>query len=80
MKKWLRWLRGDSYLTGKNPFSILGRFILSLWIAIIAACAVIMAGIFITDPGAFSQPENIQTCRTVEYNGESIDTCDYLTP
>jgi len=80
MTKWLRWLRGDTYGTSKNPFAVFGKFILSVWIAIIAFCAVGMAWIFITDPGAFSEPETVQTCRTVEYNGGVIDTCDYLAP
>ena len=80
MKTWLRWLRGDTYGTSKNPFAMLGKFILSVWIATITFCALIIAGIFITDPGAFSEPETDQTCQTVEYNGEAIDTCEYLTP
>lgn len=80
MKAWIRWLKGDGYLASKNPITVFGRFILSLWIAIIGFCALIMAGIFITDPGAFTAPEKDQTCRTVEYNGEAIDTCEYLTP
>jgi hypothetical protein len=80
MKAWIRWLKGDGYLTSKNPITVFGRFILSFWIAVIGLCGLIMAGIFITDPGAFSEPETDQTCRTVEYNGEAIDTCDYLTP
>jgi hypothetical protein len=80
MKAWVRWLKGDGYLASKNPITVLGRFILSLWIAIIGLCGVIIAGIFISDPGSFSEPERDQTCQTVEYNGEAIDTCDYLTP
>jgi hypothetical protein len=80
MKAWLRWLRGDGYLTSKNPINVFGRLILSLWIAIIGLCALIIAGIFITDPGAFIEPEKDQTCQTVEYNGEAIDTCEYLAP
>jgi hypothetical protein len=80
MKARLRWLRGDGYLTSKHPITIFGRLVLSLWIAIIGLCALVIAGIYITDPGAFSEPETVQTCRTVEYNGEVIDTCDYLTP
>jgi hypothetical protein len=80
MKAWIRWLKGDGYLTSKNPITVFGRFVLSLWIAIIVSCALIIAGIFISNPGEFIEPEKDQTCRTVEYDGGVVDTCEYLTP
>ena len=80
MKAWLQWLKGDDFLRNKNPIKVFGRFILSLWIAIIALCALIVAGIFIANPDAFTEPKKDQTCRTVEYDGVAIDTCEYVTP
>jgi hypothetical protein len=80
MKTWLRWLKGDNYLSSTHPIAVFGRFILSLWIMIIALCALIVGGIFLVSPEEFSSPERDITCTTVEHNGEAIDTCDYLVP
>ena len=80
MKAWIKWLKGDDFLRSRNPIAVIGRFILSVWIAILGLVALIIAGIFITHPEDFTKPERDQTCYTVEYNGELVDTCDYLTP
>ena len=64
----------------KNPFAVFGRLVLTVWIALIAIVAVIMGGIFLTDPEAFSGPKNETSCTVVEYNGEYIDTCEFLSP
>jgi hypothetical protein len=78
MKSWLSWLKGDSYLASKNPLIIFGRFILSLWVAILLLTGVIVGGIFLSDPKGFSPPEPEVTCTVVEHNGEAIDTCEFL--
>jgi hypothetical protein len=80
MNNWLRWLKGDNYLSSKSPVAVFGRFILSVWIAIIVICGLIIGGIFLVSPENFSTPKHDTTCTTVEHNGEAIDTCDYLTP
>lgn len=64
----------------KNPFAVFGRLLLSVWIGVIAICAVIMGGIFLSDPGAFSEPKYETNCTVVEYNGDFIDTCEFLSP
>lgn len=80
MKSWLRWLKGGNYLSSSNPVAVFGRFLLSVWIMIIAICALIVGGIFLFNPEDFFTPERDKTCITVERDGEAIDTCDYLVP
>jgi hypothetical protein len=80
MKRWLNWLINGSYPYKKRWWLVGGRFILSLWITIIALCGIVIAGIYIVDPASFSDPKPDIECQTVEYNGEVIDTCEYLYP
>jgi hypothetical protein len=80
MKRWVNWVLGrDDYLSNKNPFLIVGRIILSIWMLILAICALVIGGMFLTNPGDFIEPEPDNDCVVVEYNGETIDTCEYLT-
>jgi hypothetical protein len=80
MKRWFNWLINGSYPHKKRWWLVGGRFILSLWITIIALCGLVIAGIYIVDPESFSDPKPDTQCQTVEYNGEVIDTCEYLYP
>ena len=80
MRSWLSWLKGDSYSASKNPVVIFGRFILSLWVAIIAITGIVMGAIFLSDPAGFSPPKPKVTCQTVEINGEARDSCEGLYP
>ncbi len=80
MKRWLNWLINGSYPYKKRWWLVGGRFILSLWITIIALCGIVIAGIYVVDPASFSDPKPDTECQTVEYNGEVIDTCEYLYP
>lgn len=80
MKWWLTWLKGDNLLSSKHPLAIFGRLILSLWVTIIAICALIIGGIFLVSPEDFSSPERTNSCTTLEHNGEAVDTCDFLLP
>jgi hypothetical protein len=80
MKSWLSWLKGNSYSASKNPVAIFGRFILSLWVAIIALTGIVMGVIFLSDPSGFSPPKPKPDCITVEINGEARDSCEYLYP
>lgn len=80
VKRWVAWLKGEGSFQSKNPFTIFGRFILSIWIGIIAFFAVGMGLVFLSDPSSFSKPKPDQNCTVVEYNGGAIDTCDYLSP
>ncbi len=80
MKKWVSWLKGESYSASKSPMAIVGRFILSLWVAIIALTGIVMGAIFISDPTGFSPPKPTRECSIVEVNGEARDTCEDLYP
>jgi hypothetical protein len=80
MKSWLRWLNGGSYSSSKNPVALFGRFILSLWVAIIAVTGIIMGIIFLSDPTGFSPPKYKPVCGTIEIDGQRIDICDDILP
>lgn len=87
VSQWLvgrgRWiLNGDGWSENRrNPFLVLGRLILSIWIAIIVACALIIGGIFIADPNEFGEPQRNNECITVDTpDGSGMDTCDLLVP
>ena len=78
MRRWLNWLMNGSYPHKKTWWLLVGRFILSLWITIIVLCGLVMAVLFISDPGSFMHEKPEPQCQIVEHNGEAIDTCEYL--
>ena len=87
MKDWiarrLNWiLKGnDLRANSKNPIFVFGRIVLSLWVFIILAFGLVIAGMFVTHPQDFLKSEPNNECITVDTQEETaINTCDYFTP
>ena len=63
----------------RKPAKTVGNIVLTIWIGIIAITALIMFGVFISNPGDFIKEPRKQTCTIVETpDGGAIDTCEYL--
>lgn len=84
MKRWLKWVKGESHTYGDitisntHPLKVFGRFILSLWILTVA----ITGSIGFTASVLESKPESSNNeCITVDTpDGAGMDTCDLLVP
>jgi len=82
MNRWWHWVTGKTYSSSNfNLFKAICRLILSIWILIIGATAIIMVSLFASNPSEMIEKKKEVGCITIDpASGETIDACDLLVP